>query len=238
MRKAIILAVVLALGAGMAWADGARSGTIYAVGTVAAHGTPTVALFSGAGNCTAGVHYEKVAFVTAVNGGISTLSAASAPLTVVPASNGKINVTVVASTNPAVTSINIYMTLAGGSTYFLATNVANSGAVITVEIADAALVIPAPTTDTASADTIITATPGKHIVHLWLRNNHATEKVWVTIDGTTATTAVTTADWLAASGGLLDWFCGNRWRETTGITSVHLRGETTAPTVSYRIGEE
>jgi hypothetical protein len=238
MRKAIILAVVLALGAGMAWADGARSGTLYAVGTVAAHASPTVALVAVAGVCTAGVHYEKVAYVTAVNGGISTLSAASGALTVVPADHGQINVTVVASTNPAVTSINIYMTLAGGSTYYLATNVANSGAVITINQADATLLVLAPTTDTASADTIITATPGKHITHLWLRNNHATERVWVTIDGTIATTSATTADWLAASGGLLDWFCGNRWKETTGITSVHLRGETTAPTVSYRIGEE
>jgi hypothetical protein len=80
------------------------------------HARPTApSLANGAaGNVTAGLHYVKVTFVTAQG---ETFPGASASLTADGAK--QIDVTNVATGGAEVTQRNIYMTTAGGSTYYL-----------------------------------------------------------------------------------------------------------------------
>lgn len=145
----------------------------------------------GAGLCTSGAHLVKVAYVTPA--GVSTLSAASDSVTTAAATNGKILVTVVASANASVSSVNAYMTEAGGSDYYLAVSgVANTNGNTTLNIADATLITqtPAPTTDTSGSDTILgnapSATGWNQVV---LYNMDAAVPLYISLDGTQVSTS-------------------------------------------------
>ena len=205
---------------------------------------PTIALANlGAGLCTNGTHVAEVAFVTAA--GINALSAASDPVTTAVTTNGKIVVTVAASANAAVTSVNIYLSKAGTATPFFlaASSVANTNGDTTLNIADTSLTSAAPTTDTASVETAITATSGKRFSYIYLRNNHASEKIFFTLDGSTPVQSVTSCDYIspAASSTAIDWIELGPLpypRDGGFINLIRLRGETTAPVVTYRIIEE
>ena len=214
------------------------SGTLSPVADISAHGKPTAGLAgAGAGLCDNGAHLVKVGFVTST--GISTLSAASDAVTVADKStNGKIAVTVVASADTRVASVNIYMTKAGGSSYFLAVSgVANSNGATNVSVADTSLTVAAPTSDTGSAagDSIVTASAGKVFRDIFVQNIHATAVAYVSLDGTGVDSA---ADYkLTAAGGYLHFKPGH-FDDGTILDHIHIRGGAGATTVVYAIKED
>ncbi len=174
-------------------ADGTLGADVVATNTsgIATPSAPTVALWNGgAGVCTTGAHLVKVAYVTAA--GVSTLSAASDAATIAaPTTNGQIRVTVVASANPSVTSVNIYMTEAAGSAYYLATSgVANSNGDTILNLADATLITQgaAPTTDASGDDTIVYAPSPYGFHQVIIKNLDTTNDVYVSLDGTVVDT--------------------------------------------------
>ncbi len=192
MRKLLVLLAVTILTVAAAGQTSLPvSGSVTTTYNVAAHGKPTVALANlGAGVCTTGAHLIKVAYVTAA--GVSTLSAASDAATIAaPTTNGQIRVTVAASTNPSVTSVNIYMTEAAGSSYYLAASgVANSSADTILNLADATLITQgaAPTVDASMTDTVVMAPSPYGFHQLIIKNLDTTNDVYVSLDGSVVDT--------------------------------------------------
>lgn len=207
-------------------ADGSLGAAVVATNTsgLATPAVPTVALANlGAGLCTDGAHTVKVAYVTA--SGISTLSPASDAVTTASATNGKIVLTVVASPNPSVTSVNAYMNKAGGSTWYLAASgIANSNGTTTLSIADASLTSAAPSTDTSGDDTLLnsTALSGQYMV--WIYNHDSSLPLYFSLNGSTVSTS--TSAYIPANSVLAlpypVWVAGGgvRVRSTTAGVSV------------------
>ena len=114
---------------------------------------PALALVAVAGNVTAGAHRALCTFVTA--DGETQAGLASAAVTA-DAGHGQIDVTLPTG-GATVTGRNVYLTMAGGSGYYLAAQVAdNTTATVRVNVADGALGTQAPATNT-TADPQITA---------------------------------------------------------------------------------
>jgi uncharacterized phiE125 gp8 family phage protein len=112
---------------------------------------PTVALAgAGAGSVTNGVHRYRVTFVTAVgetDGGIISQSVTVANNAV----DGRVNLTNIALGGSLVTARKIYRTLAAGSAYFLVATLAdNTTTVFTDNVADGALGVQVPATNTTA----------------------------------------------------------------------------------------
>lgn len=206
-------------------------GTLTLTADITAHAKPAVALAgAGAGLCDNGAHLVKIGFVTST--GVSTLSAASDAVTVIDnATNGQIAVTIVASADARVASVDIYMTEAGGSDYYLAMNTPNTNGAVNVSIADATLAAAtaALSIDTGSAagDSTITSTRG--FQDLWLYNSHATVMAEVTLDGTGITSG--SASNLQIKPGTIIELHGLDSGNSC-ITSVHARAAS-AGTLSY-----
>ncbi len=109
-------------------------------------GAPTAALSATAGVVTAGNHYAKVTFVNAA--GESVPGTASG----VVAADGthKIDLTNIPTGTGDVTSRKIYMTKAGGSTYYYVDVIPDNSTVIySINVADAGLTVAAPSTNTS-----------------------------------------------------------------------------------------
>lgn len=117
---------------------------------------PTVALISpaAAGNVDDGVHRYLVTFVTAA--GETQAGTPSAIVTVADKTvNGKVTVSGIPLGGSAVTSRKLYRTAAGGSTYLLLDTIAdNTTATYTDNIADSALGVGAPSTNTTDDPTL------------------------------------------------------------------------------------
>ena len=217
-------------------ADAALGAAVVATNTsgMAQPGAPTVALANlGAGLCADGAHLIKVAYVTA--NGVSTLSAASDAVTTASATNGKILVTVVASANPSVTSVNAYMTEAGGTDYYLAASgIANSNGDTTLNLADATLITQgvAPTTDTSPVDTIIYAPSPYGFDKVVIRNTHASIDAYITLDGTLVSTSTSFSVTSGCTPKCEEVFYGSK---SCPIKSIHIRGNSTSAgaTVAY-----
>ncbi|MFZ5426670.1 MAG: hypothetical protein ACOZEN_06825 [Thermodesulfobacteriota bacterium] len=199
-------------------------GTLTLAADITAHAKPAAALAgAGAGLCTNGAHLVKVGFVTST--GVSTLSAASDAVTVVDnGADGKIAVTIVASSDSRVTSVNIYMTEAGGSNYYLAMNTANTSGAVNVSIADATLAAAAaaPTTDTGSAagDSTITTSAGAGFEALYFHNPHATVTAEIMLSDTDIVTGAS-GNLQIKAGAVLA--LEGLTRAGTPITTVHAR---------------
>ncbi len=117
-----------------------------------APGTFTAALASpaAAGSVTAGAHRFLATFVTA--DGETEAGVPTAAVTVVDAAvNGRIALSAIPVGGSSVTARKIYMTAAGGSTYLLATTIANNtDTTATINVADASLGVGAPAVNTTS----------------------------------------------------------------------------------------
>ncbi len=236
MRRMIVLLACTLLS--LCVMAGVQEGTVSTAYDVATPAKPAAALAgAGAGLCSNGAHNIKVAYVTA--NGISTLSPASDAVTVLDlGTNGQIAVTVVASPNPSVASVNIYMTKAGGVTYYLAASgVANSNAAVNVSVADASLTSAAPSTNTSQVDTVISAPSGEHFWQIRITNLDGAAAVYVTLDGTLVNTS--TSYTIPATYNPGNPFV---WSEPvggpSGITSIHLHSTTAAVSVTYLLSAQ
>ena len=240
MRKLLLVLITLALVALPVY-SATGGGTVTVAASIPAHGKPTAGLAgAGAGLCDNGAHLIKVAFVSST--GVSALSAASDAVTVSDkAADGKISVTLVASARTEVTSINIYMTKAAGSVYYLAkSGNANSNGAVVVSVADASLTAVAPSADTASAaaNTTVSCTSTKAFRSLWVHNLDATNKVYITLDGTDPVTSATVGSWSIAAGAT--WGPIELPYDKAGneVTSVKMRFDTTGGVVQYWYRED
>ena len=212
------------------------SGILSPVADITAHAKPVAGLAgAGAGLCDNGAHLVKVGLVTST--GVSTLSAASDAVTVTDkTTNGKIAVTVVASADTRVASVNIYMTKAGGSDYFLAMITPNSNGAVNVSVADASLTQAAPTSDTGSAagDSILTSSSGKRFTSLWFRTTHATAAAYISLDGVGVVSAL---DLKLPAGADMAMAVGD-FDDGTVLNQIRIRGGAAATEVVYALKEE
>ena len=187
---------------------------------------------------TDGTHYVKFAYVT--DNGIGTLSAAGTVRTTDP-THTAVRVSVVASTNPAVKSVNIYATKAGaavgGQYYLVATGVANSTADVDVGALDAALTVAAPTSNTSQVDTVISCGTGRYFYRIQLINLDNSLPVYVTFDGTLCNT--TTSFFIPAGYGPANPFI---WTDPvggpSGVNSIHLHTTSAGASVTYLTSEQ
>ncbi len=113
---------------------------------------PTAALITTAsGNCTNGAHLVKITFVTAT--GETTAGTASGSVTV-DGTHKQIAVTAIPKGSAAITGRNVYMTKAGGSTYYLVATspviANNTVTTYTINVADTSLTVVAPTVNTTA----------------------------------------------------------------------------------------
>jgi hypothetical protein len=215
---------------------GPTTGTVTTTYDVVAHGTPTTALPAVVTPVfTDGTHYVKVGYVTA--NGVSTLSAVGTVRTT-DSSHTAVRVSVVASTNPSVTSVNIYATKAGAASsdpfYLVATGVANTSADVDVGALDAALTVAAPTADTSAVDTIITipSTNAKYYVYFFY-NNDSSVPVYATFDGSLVSTSTS---FLFKAGVQYNWGFPLSSFDTGSV--IHLRSTTAAVSVTYGIWQQ
>ncbi len=132
------------------------NGHQYYVGT-AAPSAPTAAGSATAGSCTVGNHYVKITAITA--NGETNLSAASA----VVASDGshKIDVSGIPAISGVITGYKIYMTKAGGTTYYYVD--VTTSTTYAIDIADASLTILAPTSNTTTGGIFSGGTKRAHL---------------------------------------------------------------------------
>lgn len=241
MRKVLILALALALTLSVLGATGGGTTTVAA--SIPTHAKPTAGLAGdGAGLCDNGAHLIKCAYVTSA--GTTIPGTASDAVTVADKSaDGKISVTLVASARTEVTSINIYMTEAAGSTYYLAkSGNANTNGAVVLSLADATLITQgaAPTTDTASAaaNTTVSATSGKYFRSLWIHNLDGTNKVYVTLDGTDPVTSATVGSWSIAAGATWGPIEMPRQQDGQNSSAIKMRFDTTGGVVQYWFRED
>jgi hypothetical protein len=188
--------------------------------------SPVVALANeGAGNCSIGDHLVKVAYTTSA--GVSTLSPASDTVTIADNTvNGQIAVTIVASANASVTGVNVYITAAGGSDYFLSATGPNTNGTIYANTADTSLTSAAPTTDTSGDDTIIGTDTSKSYM-FWVRNNDVSLPVYLSFNGEQVNT--TSGPFIAAGKDLLMPFPV----QLPGGGAIRLRSTTAGVSVTY-----
>jgi hypothetical protein len=244
MRKFCFLIAILFALVALPVYSATGGGTVTVAASIPTHAKPTAGLAGGgAGKWANGAHYVKCAYVTSK--GTTIPGTASDVVTVTDyTSDGKISVTLVASARTEVTSINIYATKAGGSTYYLAkSGNANSNGAVVVDLATSEavnLTVVAPTTDTASeaANTTITCTSGKHFTSLWVRNADATNRCYITLDGTDPITSATVGSW--SVGAAVTWGPLELLRDRLGNspTSIKMRFDTTGGVVSYWYTED
>lgn len=242
MKRILLIAAVLTLAA-LPLLSATGGGTRTVAASVPTHGKPTAGLAGdGAGHWANGVHYIKCAYVTST--GVTVPGTASDAVTVADyTANGKISVTVVASARSEVTSVNIYATKAGGSTYYLAKNTANTNGAVTVDLATSEavnLTAAAPSADTASAaaNTTVSATAGKYFRSLCVHNLDSTNKVYVTLDGTDPVTSATVGSWSIAAGAT--WGPIELPAQNDGVNSgtITMRFDTTGGVVQFWYRED
>lgn len=240
MKRILLFAAVLTLAA-LPLLSATGGGTTTVAASIPTHGKPTAGLAGdGAGLCDDGAHLVKCAYVTST--GTTIPGTASDAVTVTDkSSDGKISVTLVASARTEVTSINIYMTKAAGSVYYLAkSGNANTNGAVSVSVADASLTAAAPTADTASeaANTTVTATSGKYFRSLWVHNLDGTNKAYITLDGTDPVTSATVGSWSIAAGAT--WGPIELPRPDDGVNSstITMRFDTTGGIVQYWYRED
>jgi hypothetical protein len=115
--------------------------------------TPPGLALGGGGTVTAGAHKVAITYVRA--SGESAVGGVSAPVTFDGAHAASV---VVHDVPQGVTSVNVYMTIAGGSVFYLAANVAGAGT-FSVDVTDAALVMnqQAPATEPVFARVAVCA---------------------------------------------------------------------------------
>lgn len=104
---------------------------------------------AGAGNVDNGAHRYLATFVTL--DGETCAGIISAAVTVVDkTTNGKVSLSAIPVGGSAVTFVNLYRTVAAGSTYLYLGQVANGVTVFTDNVADASLGVQAPTVNTTA----------------------------------------------------------------------------------------
>ena len=245
MKKILLIALCALLA--LPYYAGTGGGTVTVAATIPAHAKPTCGLAgAGAGHFANGNHYVKVAYVTST--GVTTLSAASDVVNITDyTTDGKLSVTLVASARSEVASINIYVTKAAATSagpYYLAkAGNANSNGAVTVDLAtDEAtnLTSAAPSTDagSAAANTTISATAGKHFRSLSIRNTDATNRCYITRDGSDPVTSATTGSW--SVGPTVTWGPVYMPSPQDGLncSTIKLRFDTTGGVVSYEYTED
>jgi hypothetical protein len=149
-----------------------------------APGKPTAALWdAGAGLCTIGSHLVKVAYHSWT--GTGTLSAASDPVVIVASAMERVDVTLVADASADVDGIVVYMTKAGGSTYYCVGIYPNTSGDVAVDVADASLVDQHAGYDscTSAQDNTIVATSGKRWQWVEIENTDAADPIYVSWNG-------------------------------------------------------
>ena len=219
-------------------------GTTTVAASIPTHAKPTAGLAgTGAGHFADGNHYVKCAYETST--GTTIPGTASDVINVADhTSDGKLSVTLVASARTEVTGISVYVTKAGGSTYYLLSsgNANSNGAVefdlTTSETAD--LTVAAPSADTASeaANSTVSTSTGKYFRTLYMKNLDATNKCYVTLDGTDPVTSATVGSWSLAAGecwGPLDLPDADDGENSNTLT---MRFDTTGGVVSYWYRED
>ena len=122
--------------------------TLAVVESVTAPGAPTAALAASGSTNTNGDHLVKIAYVTAY--GVTTMGTATGTITVTDTKD--ISLTAIpTSAYSAVTARNVYMTKAGGATYYYVGQIANNTATTyTIAIADGDLTVVGPTSNTSA----------------------------------------------------------------------------------------
>jgi hypothetical protein len=185
-----------------------------------------------------------VAYATA--SGIAYLGTVSTPaLTTASTTNGKVNITKVASADTSVTGIYIYRTLAGTTTPFYLVNStisANASEDYVDNVSDATATANglAPSADSASASEIstISASSGKHFREFWIRNQDATNACYITMDGTTPQTLSTAGSWRVKAGEVWGPIRLDPDRSGDNVDSIKLLFDTTGGYVSYWYRED
>jgi hypothetical protein len=242
MRKIVFIAILALVALPVLSATGGGTTTVAA--SIPTHGKPTAGLAgAGAGHFANGAHLVKCAYETAA--GKTIPGTASDAVTVVDyTSDGRISVTLVASARSEVTGISVFVTKAGGSVYYLlAEGEANTSGAVTYDLTTneaTDLTAVAPTTDTASeaANTTISASSGKYFRSLWVHNLDATNKAYITLDGSDPVTSATVGSWSIAAGGT--WGPIEMPSQHDGLNSgtITIRFDTTGGVVQYWYRED